>query len=242
MSDGQAQLDTHRAAIIGSAVEHYRRTHQPALLSSIGYDFSKQFGPFKQYYDVPLAKFIKTHLTDQLRFPEGRSAGPTAAVEPIKDEMVPTSEESTNYVQDILHKYPRSLVIAFCLKTSENTDVYFSTQAPYRYTEIPAHDPAPGPNFRLIDSNLRIGKRSTDLTSEDHALLRERISDWARSNGLEGVFQHAYARRIEHPLQLSSASRATTTALDRLIQAQKSELRDKLMIPADIAELLSHRD
>lgn len=238
MSDGDDRSESHRAAILRSTHKRYRRTRRPVLLSSIGNDFSDEFGSFKQHYPISLGDFIKENLSAELRFPEGRTVGPRAAVEPIDlpdqwSEPPPAVRVPPTPID--LDKYPRSLLIAFCLKASPENEVYFSVQPPYRYFEISASDPAPGPNFRLIARDLRLGKRSADLTSEDRILLKERIAKWTLENGVEDLIW----RGPHRPYHLGDTEQVRLTALQRLIQAQRPEFRGKLLIPADIIEILS---
>jgi hypothetical protein len=147
-------LERHKEVVLRSAKSRYARTHQPILLSTIGMDFSKEVAPFKTVYDIPLIDFIRSHLLQDLLFPDGRRDGPRAAVEPAPMTRIQTTisrrPAASPFPHEGLKNYPGALIIAFCIKPSEETDVYFSIQPPYRYTEIPARDPAPGPNYRLI--------------------------------------------------------------------------------------------
>jgi hypothetical protein len=234
-------LEQHKASILKYVNDRYERLGTPILLSTIGVAFRKEFDNFKKLYgNTTLGDFIRSHLSTELRFPESREAGPRAAVEPIPNSDRPIKRSSPQtaarrFAHEGLQSYPGALVIAFCLKPSEDTDVYFSIQPPFRYTEIPARDPAPGQNYRLIERELRIGKRSADLTSEDMALLNDRIAKWLSGTGMDSTFRHGGRPSRVAPL----VSPAATNALSRLMEAQRPEVREKLLIPGDIAELLS---
>jgi hypothetical protein len=229
----------HEATILEFIDREHGRTGRPVLLSQVGTDFSVKFGQFRKFYPLSLSAYIREHLSEKLHFPPGQETGPGAAVEPVSVHHIGSSSTDTGaapFPDDQLDRYPRSLVIAFCLKPTDATDVYYSLDPPFRYHEIPAHDPAPGPRYRLIEKELRIGKRFVDLTANDRIFLTKRISDWIRQNDLDTIITHRKTKSSTYTS--TTPHHSNMTALQRLIQAQPTELRERLLIPADIAAIL----
>jgi hypothetical protein len=134
-----------------------------------------------------------------------------------------------------LEELARPVLLAFCINV-QNQPVYIRRMRPFRY-EI-GHIPIDKateylvvePEFRR--PGLRI-EHPHLLPLSDRRDLENLIQKWAVVHGLE--IEQFSRLEAEEKEQAESGK----TALDRLMAAQVPDIAQKLMIPADIALILS---
>jgi hypothetical protein len=107
---------------------------------------------------------------------------------------------------------------------------------PFRY-EVGEVDPEQASNYVLVETEyrrpgLRV-ERLQSLSPVDRADLANRIQRWAVAHGL--TVEQFYKSDKDAKDVIADGG----TALDRLLAAQAPDVAPRLMIPADIAQILS---
>ena len=122
------------------------------------------------------------------------------------------------------------MLIAFCVRQESGKAVYISKVRPFMY-RIGEPNAEERDQFFLIEERYRRpGLKMTELSelsATDRLDLQTRIATWSRDNNVQ--LESFY----------SSSQKKTTNALERLISAQPRSIADKIVIPGDIALLLS---
>jgi hypothetical protein len=142
----------------------------------------------------------------------------------------------------LLRRLPRAMILAFCATLEEGSAVYLCKTPPYRYSSGP--DPGAGwwpvePEFRapglFIDFNRSVGAGNADR-------LMQGIEAWAERHGADlDALAAAEVRSPTRPPVPNADFPVPTVAnaLERLCNAQPPELAKRLVVPMDIALLLS---
>jgi hypothetical protein len=155
----------------------------------------------------------------------------TAASREIVEGYIRRRNQAKSVIPD-LSSLPRSVVLAFCVRQENGKSVFLHKSFPFKY-EI-ADPTADRDQFILIDDRyrrpgLKIGDAS-ELSPADRLDLQTKIAAWARDNGVK--LEDFYATQENKP----------TNALERLIAAQPRGLAERIMIPADIALILTKHE
>jgi hypothetical protein len=129
----------------------------------------------------------------------------------------------------------KPVILAFCVNV-QNQPVYIKRTKPFRYdVGIIPLDRAT--DYILVEPEYRRpGLRIDDLhlvQLSDRKDLESRIQKWA---AVHGVQMEQFSRFDHHEKEASELGR---TALDRLLTAQSPDVAQRMMIPADIAQILS---
>lgn len=139
-------------------------------------------------------------------------------------------------VQVRLEDIARPVLLAFCVNV-QNEAVYIRRTHPFRYDvgAIPADRAA---DYILVEPEFRRPGLRIDhphqLLLSDRRDLEGLIQKWAAVHGVE-IDQFSKLDQEEKDATESGGK----TALDRLLSAQPSDLAQRMMIPADIAQILS---
>jgi hypothetical protein len=140
----------------------------------------------------------------------------------------------------LLSELPRPVVLAFCIEAVPGKPVYVRITPPYRFeVEEPS---ASGwlpvePEFRL--PGLRLFNPESML-AEDVERLTANIRLWAAKHDINLI----NLRRVSAPVPRPTTENASTSeegsnALERFLAAQDPEIMSRIVIPGDIAFLLS---
>lgn len=197
----------------------------PLLLSSFGHANKSLLGELKAAYGT-LKAAINAAGGERLRIVDhtvGReSVAPAeiaAAVERRIREDSATRRESVTSFDSL----PKSVRLAFCIRTDADEHIAIELTPPFSFSKIQAPDLIRA-GQRIIPEPYRKPGLSLQGSSiqEREALWRSFLA-WAQEFGVD-------------PAVFKSQSRSN--ALSRLIAAQRPEVIDQLVIPADIAALL----
>lgn len=122
---------------------------------------------------------------------------------------------------------PKSLQIAFCARIAAGELIAVRVTAPFDYSRVGAVDLI-RPGFRwLRDEYRKPGLALASATLQDKAVLWTNFLAWAVSEQLDpATFR---------------PGRKDTNALARFLAAQPQDIIDRIVIPADIAEILLRR-
>ncbi len=132
-------------------------------------------------------------------------------------------------------RLPFALIAAFCKIPLPGSKVYFRITPPFHYQ---TNTQAPDESYIWIDDRFRLqsfeGKSVHDLSPSDKRQIFGQIKEWAKEKSLDlrDLYYDSSTRAI------SSQKESEGNALKRLLNAQDPELRRRLRIPGDIAELL----
>jgi hypothetical protein len=221
-------------------VEHYERTSSPFLLADLGSRLVKQkLWPLRETGGKTqnLRQYIEAaHDPDLCIVRDQNSpayvAVTTALAKPIVETWIERRGQTTTTIPD-LDALPRSVLFAFCVQAESGQRVFLQRSHPFKYETCSPEDANLEQCVEVDDRYRRPGLRVsslTDLSASDRLDLQTRIAAWSRDKVIPlEVFYHAAARR-------------PSNALERLLAAQPSGLAEKIVIPGDIALLLSRQE
>ena len=230
-----------RASVLDLVKRHYGKSSEPLFLSSVGQALRGQ-----KLWPIDGEK---RSLKDWLG-----SLAP--AVKVIADETSPArvaivSAEKADIVEEkllarrdmhLIGALARAVLLAFCVRGNDDHPVFLTRRPPFRYTLVTPDNRddylAIPPQFRLPGLLLQpVAKMPT----ADVASLGANIRGWAEAEGV--ALDHFTKERADQSTTaIEDVAVGTMSALDRLLQAQRPDVRNLLVVPADIAVLLSrHR-
>ena len=134
-----------------------------------------------------------------------------------------------------LEELAKPVLLAFCVNVQDQP-VYIKRTKPFRY-EVGIIPPERATDYLLVEPEYRRPGLRIDhphlLGLNDRKDLESRIQRWAAVHGIQ---VEQFSRIDQEEKEVAEAGR---TALDRLLAAQPPEVAQRLMIPADIAQILS---
>ena len=134
-----------------------------------------------------------------------------------------------------LEDIARPVLLAFCATVPAGSAVYVSRSRPFRYTTIPIEADRAFEWILIEPQYRRPGLRIENLSSlnhEDRHDLATRIQNWCVAHDIR-------PEQFSRSPQNAPPAEMAPTALDRLLAAQKPEIIHAIVIPADIAQILS---
>jgi hypothetical protein len=134
-----------------------------------------------------------------------------------------------------LEEMVKPVLLAFCVNV-QNQSVYIKRTKPFRY-EVGSLPSDRETDYILVEPEYRRPGLRIDnpnlLSLTDRKDLESRIQKWAAVHGIQ---VEQFSRIDQDEKEPSEAGR---TALDRLLGAQSPDVAQRMMIPADIAQILS---
>ena len=219
---------------------HYASNRTPLLLAHLGTDLDKADAWPSDRGQRSLKQLIKDLAAPDLDIVwDKRSPAYVAVVtQDVRVAVLAQIEErlgSNVAISVRLEDIARPVLLAFCIDTHEQP-IYVRRSRPFKY-EIGNLSADRASEFVLVESDYRrAGLRVDRLQSlplSDKRDLEGRIQRWASVHGLQ----------IEQFSRLDQDEKESTdigkTALDRLLAAQVPDVAQRLMIPADIAQILT---
>jgi hypothetical protein len=209
---------------------HYDVSSEPLFLSQLGI-LSRKEGLLTGARGSGGLKELLRALGDRVRVvPTAGKVGRDAVALPANAAQVErTLADGGRFDADRFDALPRSLQIAFCVRTDDGERVFVETGRSYRYKKVPTGEEPPA-GMVLLDERFRLpGLRLQDASPAKKGLLWEQFRDWCEAAGLSSD-RFTDDRRPSQSRDFN--------ALRRLLDAQTPEVRAKLTIPGDIIELL----
>jgi hypothetical protein len=219
---------------------HYAATRTPMLLAHLGSAIEKE----RAWPSDRGQRGLKQLITDtcgpdlQVVF-DKRSPAYVAVVTPDVradvEAQIASRLGNKETVLVRLEDLARPVLLAFCLNV-QNQPVYIRRIRPFRYEvgSIPVERAAEyvvvEPEYRR--PGLRI-EHPHPLPLNDRRDLEGLIQKWAAVHGLE---IEQFSRLEQGEKEVPEIGK---TALDRLLAAQPSDVAQRLLIPADVAQILS---
>jgi hypothetical protein len=235
------QIETRAQAMtIRVAKAHYADSDEPLFLSAVGQALRAE-----NLWPIPdekrsLKKWLKSLEPDLFLLEDEDSPARVAIATAEKAGIV---HERIYGLRDVilLSRTARPVLLAFCAKGNEDGPVYLTSQPPFRYTLTLPDEPGDyltiAPNYRLPGLHLRAIQR---MPTADVANLARSLRSWAEATKVDINALSKDAAPVSS--EAAPLPPGTMNALERLIQAQRPELRHQFHIPGDIAALLSrHR-
>ena len=208
---------------------HYSEKSSPLLLAELGIQLGQSLRPLHK----TLTQLIVDANDPDLLIIRDKSAPAYVAVttsksKPIVAELLERRRQSTAAVPD-LGGLPRSVLLAFCVPTLRDKQVYIYRSPPFKY-EIRDKGADPDPELIEVDERYRRPglkiSNPEELNAVDHLDLQTKIITWSRDKSVS-----------LDKFNLASLKK-TTNALVRLLAAQRVGIAEKIVIPGDIALLL----
>ena len=142
----------------------------------------------------------------------------------------------------LVNTLARPVLLAFCVEGNDGGPVFLTQRPPFRYTLVTPPDPDA---YYIIPADLRLPglplRTASRMQASDVAALGRNVRKWADQSGV-ALDRLTKASTETGENAQTQVSIGTFSALDRLIAAQRPPIRPQLVIPADIAALLSrHR-
>ena len=153
-----------------------------------------------------------------------------AAYKQTVEMWIDRRSQTTATVPD-LEALPRSVLLAFCVKHDAGKSVFLNKHPPFKY-EIGSREEVDLNQCVEIDERYRRPglNISGELSASDRLDLQTKIATWSKDTNLpiETFYMHAGKKQ--------------RNALERLVEAQPQGVAEKMMIPGDIALLLSRQE
>jgi hypothetical protein len=219
---------------------HYATNHTPLLLAHLGTDLDKADAWPSDRGQRSLKQLIKDCTAPDLDIVwDKRSPAYVAVVtQDVRAAVLAQIEERLGNNKTIavrLEDIVRPVLLAFCIDTHDQP-VYVRRSRPFRY-EIGNLSPDRASEFVHVEPEYRrAGLRVDRLQSlplSDKRDLEGRIQKWASVHGLQ---LEQFSRLDQDEKEVADSGK---TALDRLLAAQPPDVAQRLMIPADIAQILA---
>jgi hypothetical protein len=226
--------------IKAKVLAHYAATRAPLLLSSLGAKIEKE----DAWPTDRGQRNLKQLILD--------TCGPDLGI--VRDKRSPayiavvTSDVRADVEAQIAQRFGENevppvrledvgkpVLLAFCINV-ENQPVYVKRTRPFRYEVggVPAEHAS---DYIIVEPEYRRPGLRIDhphlLAHSDRKDLENRIQRWAT---VHGVQMEQFSRLDQDEKEPSEGGR---TALDRLLAAQPPDVALRMMIPADIAQILA---
>lgn len=230
-----------RDAVIGLAERHYEKSDRPLFLASVGqYLRDQNLWPFEGETRT-LKEWLQSLEPDLVVIQDEQSPARVAVVTPDKAAVVEQTLLLLRATQ-LVQALARPVLLAFCIRGHEDQPVFLTRTPPFRFTLIEPADPQNywviAPEFRQPGVHLRA---VAQMPAGAISALGAAIERWALAQGVDLATLTKAAAETERGIG-EEPTAGTLSALDRLIAAQRPALRADLVVPADIAALLSrHR-
>lgn len=229
-----------REKIIARVGKHYAANRTPLLLAHLGLEIEKNDDWPADRGQRNLTKLIvDTCDPDLLIVRDRRSPAYIAVVTPEMradvEAQIAQRFGHNEVVPVRLEDIVKPILLAFCVSV-QNQPVYVKRTKPFRY-EVGSIPPERASDYIIVESEYRRPGLRIDhphlLSQSDKKDLESLIQKWATTHGVQ---VEQFSRLEPEEKELIDSGRS---ALDRLLAAQSSEVAHQMMIPADIAQILS---
>lgn len=234
-------MDETKRAVLELAQTHYAQSDEPLYLASVGQSLRvRALWPIEGE-TRSLRGWLKSLEPDIRVLQDETNLARVAIAPPNKAESVNASFTSLR-AAEFLSSLARPVLLAFVVRGEEEKPVFVTRRPPFKYTVVPPADRAVyhviAPEYRLAGMRLAAVAK---MPADDVRRLAETIQRWALANGVALETLTREVAEAEMPVP-DEVALGTMSALERLVAAQRPDLRHQVVIPADIAALLSrHR-
>ena len=228
--------------IIKAVTDHYETHESPYYLAELGKFFRDNHIPVPE--GVRFKDYLKSRFHERLIIVQDEENPARIAIAPPenKEAVLQQLSGQSSVALDDSHidytRLPFALIAAFCRIPLPDTQVYFRTIPPFRYQ---VQKKAPEDGYIEIGEKFRLtsfaGKSVYELSPSDKRSIFQQIEKWAEEKSLDlrDFYYDSGSRSIVREKVLVETG---DNALQRLLNAQNHELRRRLQIPGDIADVL----
>lgn len=219
---------------------HYAANRTPLLLAHLGLEIEKNDEWPTDRGQRKLKQLITETCAPDLQIVRARrSPAYIAVVTPDVREDVEAQITDRFADKDVgpvrLEEIVKPVLLAFCVNV-QNQPVYIKRTRPFRY-EVGSIPPDRATDYILVEPEFRRPGLRIDnphlLSLNDRKDLESLIQKWAAVHAIQTEQFSRIGQDEKEPLE------AGRTALDRLLGAQSPDVAQRMMIPADIAQILS---
>jgi hypothetical protein len=212
--------------LIAAIRKHYEQENPPPLLlSSFGQRNKELVTALKQEFGS-LKAAVKAAGENQIRFVDLKVGSEAVAPTDIAAQVQHQIQEATASQRNGANNFdslPFPVKLAFCVRTDAGEHIAIDTTRPFRFTKVTAPDLI-RPSQRLVpEAYRRPGTSLRTASVQDRESLWRQFLAWTEETGVD-------------PATFDQG--VNTNALARLIAAQPKDVISRLVIPADIAEIL----
>jgi len=228
--------DTLIESVREIVTQRYEKDTSPFLLADLGTILRKR-GLWTQVEGKKLRQLIEEAQDANLLIVRDKNspayvAVATEATKNIVEQLIERRAHATATIPN-LDALPRSVLLAFCARQESGKPVFLHKTPPFKYqTSIPPNLDAD--QFWVIDERYRRpGLKIVEvngLSASDRLDLQTRIAAWSRDNSV----------RLEDFYKIKEKKRGN--ALERLLAVQPHGVAEKIVIPGDIALILSQHE
>lgn len=228
-----------RERVKAKVLAHYATTRVPLLLASLGAEIEREDAWPTNRGQQSLKQLIEEFSPELGIVRDKHSPAYIAVVTPdvrADVEAQIAQRFGENEVPRLrLEDIAKPVLLAFCVNV-ETQSVYVKRTRPFRY-EVGAVLLERASDYILVEPEYRRPGLRIDnpqlLSPQDRKDLESRIQRWAT---VHGIRMEQFSRLDTNEREAVESGR---TALDRLLAAQPPDVASRVMIPADIAQLLS---
>lgn len=233
--------------ILRKVNSHYEHSENVLLMSQLGTDLRNsdiwpQEGERRTLLDIIEAMPELTVLRD----PSQRAY---AVVTPKGREHLAENEIRKRADIRTLRLIPRAVLLAFCIEQPPGASVFVSTSSPFRYAVGAS---PPDDSYVIVDEQFRMRGlfivEIADMKQDERSELARKFLAWCQEHQIDSAsfLKSTRGRDPKSTTQVTPshglASATKPNALERLIASQAPDVASKLVIPADIALLLSRSE
>jgi hypothetical protein len=219
---------------------HYAANRTPLLLARLGADIERNDEWPTDRGQRNLKQLITETCSPDLQIVRApRSPAYIAVVTPdVREDVVAQIADRFADKEGApvrLEEIVKPVLLAFCVN-AQDQPVYIKRTKPFRY-EVGSVPPDHATDYILVEPEYRRPGLRIDnphlLSLSDRKDLESLIQKWAAVHAIQMEQFSRFDQEEVEPLE------AGRTALDRLLGAQSPDVAQRMMIPADIAQILS---
>lgn len=237
---GGHMTQTIADAIRAAVTEFYAKSDGVLLLADLG-NILRRTGTWPPTNESRTLGQIIDDMVPDIKLIRDPDVPAYIAVVPDGKEILATEAIEHKRRTRLLMAWPRSILLAFCLRVPVGVNVYVQTSPPFHYR---IGEAANMEGFELVDAVFRLpGLYVSDfrtLPVSDAIALSKNVEGWANQHKIPPT---KYRNQEKAPLPGPTTSvrlpMRDKNALERLYAAQADGLGERIVMPFDIAVFLS---
>ncbi len=217
---------------------HYAAMDKPLLLSDFGVEL-RSAGLWPIDGEVrPLAEVLAERAPDLVLTSDPDARAYVVVTVRGEEERASRAFEQRRR-QRLLKHLPRAVLLSFCVELEPSQHIYLRKEPPHRYSL----EPPAGDEYWDVEPDVRTPglfiDANRELSENDSERLMSNIYRWADRHQVDLDALAAGTVKPKPGLARPVPGRLAANALERLHNAQLPEMASRLVVPMDIALLLS---
>ena len=226
--------------VMDQVEKHYENSDSPYYLAELGLFFRSQNIEVPE--GVQFKDYLKIRFNQRLIVVQDEKAPAKIAIatpekaEIVERQLAGVGSDLPGSSRIDYARLPFSLVAAFCKIPQPGNRLYFRIRRPFQYRTSPDR---PDDNYVEIEDQFRptnlAGTAVREISLEAKRTIYQHIERWAEAHSID--LRTMYFD-LGTNLGGQYSRKADDNALQRLIDAQEPEMRNRIRIPGDIASTL----